>query len=151
MEPTMTEERALAVYRNPRSTKEQLREALAYKLCEEYEKPVPKPQKKRKLVATMVQQWQVIYQEKKGVPYAFAQRDFAALKKMNTDLIALLGTDDEGLLLGGFCRLVSNPPPWYLQNAFTPYAMSRNLNAFIDHVNKKRSHDTRNIDPLGAV
>lgn len=116
---------ALKIYNRKTSSKEELREALAFFLGVEYEKPVKEPN----LFEQCQSFWRQKYEERTGVAYYWQGKDAKALQSLLKQLETLDGGTKRLDVL--FQQLVFKLPEWYQKNAYNLCTINSKFNDII--------------------
>lgn len=121
----MNREKASKIYHRKSSTKDELRQALAFLLGVEYSAPA-------KEVAPFSQCRQFFmeqYEKHAGAPYYWQAKDAAGLAGIIKKLEIMDGSDRRVFQL--FEQLVVKLPDWYRQHAFNPVTINSKFNDII--------------------
>ena len=142
----MDKEKAIKILRSERSSKEQLREALAWTLGE-----APQPPKggaKEPSIFNLCKEaFRMEYRKTSGVSYIFEAKDGVALSGIIKKLEAL----DEQNVVGTFTAIVQNLPEWYKKNAFSIPVINSKFNEIIASISKKTGSTNGNNAAREAV
>lgn len=142
----MDKEKAVKVLRSLRSSKEELRAALAWALGE-----APQPPKwgaKEPSVFNACKSvFSAEYRKTAGVPYVFGVKDGVALASIIKKLEAM----GESNIPGAFTVIVQNLPEWYRKNAFSLPVINSKFNEIIASISKKTGNTNGNNAAREAV
>ena len=141
----MDKEKAIKILRSARSSKEQLREALAWTLG------APQPPKGGAKEPSVFNECKSVfsaeYLKTAGVPYVFGVKDGVAL----ASIIKKLGAMGESNIPGAFTVIVQNLPEWYRKNAFSIPVINSKFNEIIASISKKTGSTNGNNAAREAV
>lgn len=132
----MTIESVTKILHNKRSSKAELRQALAYVLGVELP---PEPVKVESLHTKCKQVFCETYKTKTGLDYMFAAKDAGALKQIIGKIEGILSRPTDELIVNTFNVMIDKLPDWYVQNAFS-----------LPVINKKFNEIAANIKNNGA-
>lgn len=132
----MERQKLLKVLNNKRSSKEDLRQALAEALGVPYEKP--NEEKEHTLYNLCQREFMKQYRDYVQLDYSFSGRDAKALQEIIHKLSSLDGVNSSEMTYKTFCGLVTNLPEWYKKNAFALPVINKNLNAIIGGIRNGR-------------
>ena len=142
----MDKEKAVKVLRSLRSSKEELRAALAWALGE-----APQPAKERAKEPSMFNECKSVfsaeYRKTAGVPYVFGVKDGVALASIIKKLEAM----GESNMPGAFTVIVQNLPEWYRKNALSIPVINSKFNEIIASISKKTGNTNGNNAAREAV
>lgn len=133
----MTIESATKILHNKRSSKAELRRALAYVLGVELP---PEPIQVESLHTKCKQAFCELYKAKTGLDYMFVAKDAGALKQVLLKVEGILQVATEENVILTFRALIEKLPDWYVQNAFS-----------LPVINKKFNEIAANIKNNGAT
>ena len=141
----MDQQTAIKILNSARSSKEQLREALAWTLG------APQPPKWGAKEPGVFNECKSVfsaeYRKTAGVPYVFGVKDGVALASIIKKLEAM----GEANIPGAFAVIVQNLPEWYRKNAFSIPVINSKLNEIIASISKKTGSTNGNNDAREAV
>ena len=141
----MDQQTAIKILNSARSSKEQLREALAWTLG------APKPPKGGAKEPSAFNECKSVfsaeYRKTAGVPYVFGVKDGVALASIIKKLEAM----GESNIPGAFTVIVQNLPEWYRKNAFSIPVINSKLNEIIASISKKTGSTNGNNAAREAV
>ncbi len=130
----------LKTLRNPHSTKQQLREALAAALGVEYSENKSEQQ-------TVFNRCKSIFNREftdfSGLPYAFGAKDGVALAEI-IKKIEVLGCESDIQIIKTFEALISKLPDWYKNNAFSLTVINKKFNEITTSI-KRTSGNSNGI------
>lgn len=142
----MDQQTAIKILRSARSSKEQLREALAWTLGE-----APQPPKGVAKEPSVFNECKSVfsaeYRKTAGVPYVFGVKDGVALSGIIKKIQAL----GEENVTGTFTALIQNLPEWYKKNAFSLPVINSKFNEIIASLSKKTGNTNGNNAAREAV
>ena len=150
----MDKEKAIKILRSARSSKEQLREALAWTLGE-----APQPSRNKfetgskgganepSVFNECKSVFSAEYRKTAGVPYVFGAKDGVALASIIKKLEAM----GESNIPGAFTVIVQNLPEWYRKNAFSIPVINSKFNEIIASISKKTGSTNGNNAAREAV
>ena len=142
----MDQQTAIKILNSARSSKEQLREALAWTLGEA--PPSPEGGIKEPGIFNLCKSvFSAEYQKTAGVPYVFGVKDGVAL----SGIIKKLEAMGESNIPGAFTVIVQNLPEWYRKNAFAIPVINSKLNEIIASISKKTGSTNGNNAAREAV
>lgn len=132
----MTIESATKILHSKRSSKAELRQALAYVLGVELP---PEPTNVESLHTKCKQVFCELYKAKTGLDYMFVAKDAGALKQVlqKVEGILQVATDDNVILT--FRALIEKLPDWYVQNAFSLPVINKKFNEIAASIKKNGS------------
>ena len=130
----------LKILRNPHSSKQQLREALAASLGVEL---TESKNDKQTTFSQCKQIFDQYYSDFSGLPYAFSAKDGVALAAIIKKIEGLsVGSDEQ--ILKTFEALISKLPDWYKNNAFSLTVINKKFNEITTSI-KRNSGNTGGI------
>ena len=142
----MDKEKAVKVLRSLRSSKEELRAALAWALGE-----APQPPKGGAKEPSAFNECKSVfsaeYRKTAGVPYVFGVKDGVALSAILKKIQAMGETN----VTGTFTAIVQNLPEWYKKNAFSIPVINSKFNEIIASISKKTGNTNGNSAAREAV
>ena len=142
----MDKEKAVKVLRSLRSSKEELRAALAWALGEAPQ--TPKGGAKEPSVFNECKSvFSAEYLKTAGVPYVFGVKDGVALASIIKKLEAM----GESNMPGAFTAIVQNLPEWYRKNALSIPVINSKFNEIIASISKKTGSTNGNNAAREAV
>lgn len=145
----MEKETLIKTLRNVRSSKEDLRRALASALGVEYES---KTEEKSVSLFTLCQrEFMRQYSDFTSLDYTFASRDGKALKDIVEALGKMQGVSSDNDVYYLFCTLITNLPEWYKNNAFTLSAICKNLNTIISKIKHGRKQESDDAELAARI
>lgn len=128
----MTHEEVIKVLNSRRSSKEELRSALAFAMG--VAPPPPKEAAKEKSTFSQCKDiFHGSYENYTGVPYVFLAKDGIAL----SGIIKKIEDLDSSNVAGTFIALLQNLPEWYKRNAFSLPVINSKFNEIIASISKK--------------
>lgn len=141
----MDQQTAIKILNSARSSKEQLREALAWTLG------APQPPKGVAKEPSVFNECKSVfsaeYRKTAGVPYVFGVKDGVALASIIKKLEAM----GESNMPGAFTAIVQNLPEWYRKNAFSIPVINSKFNEIIASISKKTGSTNGNNAAREAV
>lgn len=143
----MDKEKALKTLYSQRSSKEQLREALAWSLGVETPSSTRKESKEASVFTLCKNAFSVEYRRYAGVPYVFSAKDGVAL----SGIIKKLEDMNETNVPVTFTAIVQNLPEWYKKNAFAIPVINSKFNEIVASISKANRAGTGNDSAREAV
>lgn len=138
----MNNEQATKILNRKSSSKEQLREALAYALGVDY---VPfSTQSGTSLTAKCKSVLFEAYRSETGLDYSFAGADAKALSELIKKIAKTAESESEDVIYQTFSALIHKLPDWYKQNAFSLLVINKKYNEIIVSIKKNG-----NKQPIG--
>ena len=135
-------EKLLKILNNPKSTKEQLRAALASALGVKYAEAA----KPKSLFTLIKEVFCEEYKRHAKVDYSFTAKDGKAVSSLIKKLTNLCQHSDEKELLNTFQMLIKQLPQWYKDNAYSLSIIDSKFNEIVASIkNGTNKKDTGGI------